>query len=362
MSFEKVQADLAVRIIARFLQMGLPSPRHPLVVLIRDGSILDEMETHSLIRAENNRTEYFPTLGTFALLDDSDEKLQYARLGVVRVLYTLINLYETRDCSTTYSREELIGHVRDRYDSVDPDQISLGLYLAASEFRALRSFGRSEDGTQIRSFTIAEEVLKIADPESSLQSQSEAVGINDSSDEGEIQYPEEVQSTAKHPKVFVSYAWEGEEHQDWVRKFATRLRHDGVDVSLDQWDLEPGDNRLQFMEKVASVDSVVIVCTPLYAEKSNARQAGVGYESNIITSGIAEKTGRQKYIPVLRSGGWASSVPVWLKHAIGADLTGDLYSDTEYRKLLRTLHRKRVSTPKLGPFLPSKTNQGRRPR
>jgi len=344
------------------------------------------METHSLIRAENNRTEYFPTLGTFALLDDSDEKLQYARLGVVRVLYTLINLYETRDCSTTYSREELIGHVRDRYDSVDPDQISLGLYLAASEFRALRSFGRSEDGTQIRSFTIAEEVLKIADPESvwldrialsrrnaaalsgfpffnaSLHSQSEAVGISDSSDEGEIQYPDEGQSTAKHPKVFVSYAWEGEEHQDWVRKFATRLRHDGVDVSLDQWDLEPGDNRLQFMEKVASVDSVVIVCTPLYAEKSNARQAGVGYESNIITSGIAEKTGRQKYIPVLRSGGWASSVPVWLKHAIGADLTGDLYSDTEYRKLLRTLHRKRVSTPKLGPFLPSKTNQGRRPR
>ncbi len=87
---------------------------------------------------------------------------------------------------------------------------------------------------------------------------------------------------------------------------------------------------------------------PRYAEKSNARLDGVGYESNIITSGIAEQAGRQKFIPVLRSGTWASSVPVWLKHANAINLSDNPYSEDEYRKLLRTLHRKTLSAPPLG--------------
>lgn len=372
MSLERIQADLASQIIARFLQMRKPSPRHPLVVMVRDGSILDEMEMRSLIRAENNRADYFPTLGTFALLSDEDERLDYARIGMVRVLYTLANLYETREPSTTYTREELIGYVKDRYDNVDPDQVSLGLYLSIPEFGAIRSFGRTDDGTQIQSFTIAEQVLKIDNPEaawldrvalsrknaSALSSalslgtsalpETESVDLNDQERGSETGFDKKAEPAGRHPKVFISYAWESDEHRSWVRRFATRLRADGIDASLDQWDLEPGDNRFQFMEKIASVDSVVIVCTSRYAEKSNARLDGVGYESNIITSGIAEQAGRQKFIPVLRSGTFSSSVPVWLKHANAINLSDDPFSEDEYRKLLRTLHRKKQMAPPLG--------------
>ena len=53
------------------------------------------------------------------------------------------------DFSTQYSREQLIERVRARYDSIDPDEISLGLYLANSDFGAIQSYGRSSDGTQI---------------------------------------------------------------------------------------------------------------------------------------------------------------------------------------------------------------------
>ena len=80
------------------------------------------------------------------------------------------------------------------------------------------------------------------------------------------------------------------------------------------------------------------------------REDGVGYESNIITSGIADKAGRQKFIPVLRSGTWGKAVPVWLRHVSGANLTGESYSDQEYRKLLRALHRRNPVPPPLGPI------------
>jgi hypothetical protein len=165
MSLDPLKVDIAQRITARFLNMRQPSPRKPLAVLVRDGGILDEMENRSLVRAEKNRTEYFPTFSTFAILNEDDPNYIKARGGVLKVLHTLTNLYEVDEPSTQYTLEQLIERTRSRYDSIDPDEISLGLYLVAGEFGAVQSLGRSPDGTQITSFTIAEGVLKIANPD-----------------------------------------------------------------------------------------------------------------------------------------------------------------------------------------------------
>jgi hypothetical protein len=164
MPLDPLKVEIAAKITARFLNLRQSSPRKPLAILIRDGAILDEMEFRSLVRAEKNRTEYLPTLGTFAILNEDDEKYIKARDGVIKVLHTLVNLYEVDDSSTQYTREELIKQARDRYDSVDPDEISLGLYLAVSGFGAIQSYGLTQDGIQITSFTIAEQVLKIVNP------------------------------------------------------------------------------------------------------------------------------------------------------------------------------------------------------
>lgn len=94
MPLDPVKVDVAKRITDRFLNMRQPSPRKPLAVLIRDGGILDEMENRSLVRAEKNRTEYFPTFSTFAILNEDDAKYIKARDGVLKVLNTLTNLYE----------------------------------------------------------------------------------------------------------------------------------------------------------------------------------------------------------------------------------------------------------------------------
>lgn len=53
-----------------------------------------------------------------------------------------------------------------------------------------------------------------------------------------------------NPKAFISYTWKPEEHKNWVRDLATRLRvEDGIEVILDQWHTAPGDQLTHFMEQ-----------------------------------------------------------------------------------------------------------------
>ena len=53
---------------------------------------------------------------------------------------------------------------------------------------------------------------------------------------------------AASPKAFISYSWDDDAHSQWVKDFATRLRGDGVDVTLDRWHAVPGDQLPAFME------------------------------------------------------------------------------------------------------------------
>ena len=41
----------------------------------------------------------------------------------------------------------------------------------------------------------------------------------------------------EHPKVFISYSWEDESHKTWVKNLADKLLADGIDATVDQYDL-----------------------------------------------------------------------------------------------------------------------------
>jgi hypothetical protein len=151
------------------------------------------------------------------------------------------------------------------------------------------------------------------------------------------------------PKVSVSYAWEDEAHRQWVSEFATRLRSDGVDVSLDRWMVGLGKPLPEFMEKlVRENERVLVICTPKYKEKSDGRIGGVGYEGDLMTGEMLTQSKREKFIPVLRAGSWAVSVPSWLSGRSGVDLSGEEYSESEYRKLVDELHGRMPEAPPLG--------------
>jgi hypothetical protein len=139
-------------------------------------------------------------------------------------------------------------------------------------------------------------------------------------------------------KIFISYSWDDDAHKKWVRDFAVRLRRDGLEVILDQWNTGLGDQLTRFMEwAVRESDFVLCVCTPRYKEKSDSRNGGVGYEGYIMTSEFFSNPNQRKFIPVLRKGEWINSAPSWLSGIVYADLRGDLYSERNYEELLSML-------------------------
>ena len=156
-------------------------------------------------------------------------------------------------------------------------------------------------------------------------------------------------SEAPPPRAFISYAWESEDHRLWVRSLAARLRTDGVDVTLDQWHLRPGDLLPRFMETaVRTNDFVIIVCTPKYKARSDDRLGGVGYEGDIMTGEVFNGGNRHKFVPVLRGSDAPKSCPSWLGGAVFVDLRGESYSEESYLLLLRTLHAMFEVAPPIG--------------
>jgi hypothetical protein len=51
-----------------------------------------------------------------------------------------------------------------------------------------------------------------------------------------------------NPSVFLSYSHDSVAPKAWVRKQAEVLRAQGVDATLDQWDLQHGAELVAFME------------------------------------------------------------------------------------------------------------------
>jgi hypothetical protein len=153
------------------------------------------------------------------------------------------------------------------------------------------------------------------------------------------------------PTAFISYSWDSKDHRKWVLDLATRLQGEhGVKIILDQWGLYPGVDKELFMEQsIATADFVLVVCTREYARKSDSRAGGVGYEAMMLTSQLAKQISQRKFIPVLRSGDWNTSIPIWIQSKLGVDLSGVPYDEKQYGLLLRVLHKALEEGPKLAP-------------
>jgi hypothetical protein len=160
----------------------------------------------------------------------------------------------------------------------------------------------------------------------------------------------QLSNVTKMSQVFVSYAWESSNHKLWVKELAVRLRLDGIGVILDQWELAPGDQLAEFMEKsIRTSDSVLIICTPAYKLKSDVRAGGVGYEGTVITAELLTGSARRKFIPLHRAGEWKDAAPSWLLGSFYLDFrrSGDDLEDA-YFDLLTTLQGKREAAPPIG--------------
>lgn len=140
------------------------------------------------------------------------------------------------------------------------------------------------------------------------------------------------------PKVFISYSHDSIDHKKWVLDFATKLRASGVDATLDQWDLKPGDDLAVFMEKnLREADRVLMICSETYVDKANKGIGGVGYEKMIVTADLLARIDSNKVIPIIRQSG-KTSVPTFLQTKLHLNFSSDNDFEFQFDELIRTLH------------------------
>ena len=156
------------------------------------------------------------------------------------------------------------------------------------------------------------------------------------------------------PKVFISYAWGEEAYNEKVISFATDLKNDGVDVMLDRWSLKEGFDTVSFMEKSVTdpeITNVLILLDPIYTEKADNRNGGVGTETQILSPEVYKKIEQEKIIPIVfeRDENGDICKPLYLESRLHFDLTKEESYDDEYKRLVRRLYGiDTIKEPELG--------------
>ncbi len=155
---------------------------------------------------------------------------------------------------------------------------------------------------------------------------------------------------ASAPKVFFSYSHDSEAHKNWVLGLATRLVSNGVDVILDQWDLNLGSDLPRFMEQdLSSAKRVISICTAPYVRKANEGLGGVGYEKMILTAQLMRDINSASIIPVVRDNGSLTPVPTFLASRLYIDFRDNLAFEAKYAELISDIHDQKIKPrPPLG--------------
>jgi hypothetical protein len=153
--------------------------------------------------------------------------------------------------------------------------------------------------------------------------------------------------------LFISYCWESdinEDHKSWVRSLADILINNRINVILDQYELRFGSNMIHFMENaVCKADKIIVIFTPGYKKKAEARKGGVGYEYSIINAYMYKDQIESKVIPVLRMGEREDSVPDFMHQYVGIDMRTDSKFNEAIDEILRDLYNEpRFKKPALG--------------
>ena len=158
------------------------------------------------------------------------------------------------------------------------------------------------------------------------------------------------------PKAFISYSQDSPEHAGRVRALADRLRGDGVDCTIDQYEPHPKEPWPRWMDRqIEEADFVLVVCTETYLRRAEGREKpgsglGVTLESVLIVQDLYEAgMWNEKFIPVLFEGVSVRSIPKPLRGYTRYQV------DTEdgYESLLRHLRNEpRVRKPDIKPGRP----------
>lgn len=129
-------------------------------------------------------------------------------------------------------------------------------------------------------------------------------------------------SNIENIKVFVSYSHDSPEHMERVLRLADRLRRDGIDCLIDQYEMSPREGWPRWtMSQIEAARFVLVVCTEIYHRRVKGieeigKGLGVKWEGAIITQELYDsEANNDKFIPVLFAAADSAHIPVHLRGA-----------------------------------------------
>lgn len=165
-------------------------------------------------------------------------------------------------------------------------------------------------------------------------------------------------------KVFVSYSWDSDDHQQRVKLLVDDLRRDGFDATMDLYALNPPEGLPAWMlNSIRKADYVLMVITETYRKRCEGDEdpgkgKGVKWETGIITRRIYQDEFKNgKFLPVVLNKADADAMP--------SVLIGNVYFDVSDPKGLERLVRLMSDQPEyvpppIGrtPVLPPRNSRG----
>jgi hypothetical protein len=148
-------------------------------------------------------------------------------------------------------------------------------------------------------------------------------------------------TTTHSEEVFISYSWDNEHHIGAVLEFSNRLRSEGIDCVLDQYEESPAEGWPRWMDrKIRDATFVLMVCTEQYYDKvmneagDNAGR-GVKWEGGLIYQHIYNAgSNNSKFIPVIFKADDQQFIPTPLQGVTRYDLSSVSGYDKLYARLI----------------------------
>jgi tetratricopeptide (TPR) repeat protein len=156
-----------------------------------------------------------------------------------------------------------------------------------------------------------------------------------------------------NPSVFISYSHDSPEHEDRVLELSDRLRADGIEATIDQYQTAPPQGWPLWMEKeIRDSQFVLLVCTETYLKRVMKEDPGKGlgvmWESAIIyqylyNAGVVN----EKFIPIILGNENTKYIPMPLQPTTYYDVSTERGYEELCRRLTNQPHTKKPELGKL---------------